>query len=40
MALFQWCRKLVELRGTGNKILVQGGCFYANVFIANVVGNT
>ena len=33
-------RKLVELTGAGNKILVQGGGFCVNVFTAYVVDNT
>ena len=33
-------RKLVQLRRAGNKILVQGGHFYLDVFIAYIVDNT
>ena len=36
----QWRRKLVELGGTRNKILVQGGRYNVNIFIAYIVDNT
>ena len=36
----QWRRKLVELRGTGNKIFAQSGRFHVDVFIAYILENT
>ena len=39
IATKQWRRKLVDLRGAGNKILVQGGRFNVNIFIAYIVDN-
>ena len=36
----QCSRKLVGLKGTGNKILVQVGRFNVNILIAYIVGNT
>ena len=41
LVIEQWRMKLIKRRGgcLTNKVLVQGGRFYVNVFIASIVNN-